>query len=172
MFIFFFSVDIIPANICFLRRRRGKRWRRELWSLTVKNIIWKEGSHGHDGHASPFLISYSPSLTPLWRYIQTVFDNDRPLYLFPPSEQKNKKEKHVFTCPSSILWWEERGVDAKLPPGPMTIVSPESKTWWVAWTRTSGRRTTVYCAPPSPPPPPRPPPRPEESYEKCTLPYK
>ncbi len=109
MFIFF-SVDIIPANICFLRRR-GKRWRRELWSLTVKkNIIWKEGSHGHDGHASPFLLSFSPSLTPLWRYIQTVFDNDRPLYLFLPlwTEKQERKTRFYLSVVDIVVGGEGR----------------------------------------------------------------
>jgi hypothetical protein len=64
------------------------------------------------------------------------------------------------------LWWDESGVEARLPG--MTIVSPESSTWWLAWTRTSGRRTTLYWVlSPRPPLPPRPP---DGSYEKWTLP--
>ena len=115
---------------------------------------------------------------PFQIYLLSIFNPPRMfLFIFghmPSRIEQTKQQQqpkvdrflHLLTCPSSILWWDESGVEARLPG--MTIVSPESSTWWLAWTRTSGRRTTLYwLLSPRPPLPPRPP---DGSYEKWTLP--
>ena len=138
-----------------------------LWTMIV--WIYRLLRHDNPSRIPVFSLFYFPTGS-IWKEVRSILFSD-----FNPVRSMNSPEfGHIgirffsfflyhtrrvsddhLTCPSSILWWEESGVEAKLPG--MTIVSPESSTWWLAWTRTSGRRTTLYWVPSRPPLPPRPP---------------
>jgi hypothetical protein len=82
-------------------------------------------------------------------------------------QQQQQSGSVVLLTWASSFWWDDCGVEARLPE--MTIGSPESSTWWLAWMWTSGCRTTLYWEL-SPWPTMLPHRPPDGSHEKLTLP--